>query len=136
MSEADLKKTDATIRKMYGEDGEKEIPPEVRLGSREAPKPTVKLDPEKNVYEPKMYKKNEDHPPKGTIHIIVYPHKEYDIKFEGDLIGSDINREWRMMIRSYRLWKHEQSKAPKVSEKKPKKKIEKKKEKNLEEVKK
>lgn len=102
-------------------DKKEEAPPrvkvkqEVALGSPEAPTPTTKLDPDKNKYDGgKMYKKDEDHPPKGTITITVYPHKEYDCKFEGDsLTGSDINRAWRMMVRGYRLWKHSQSKTMK-----------------------
>lgn len=87
--------------------------PEVELGSNPAPEATTKLDPERNIYEPPMFKKGEERPAKGTIHITVFPHKEYDVKFEGDLIGSDINRAWRMMIRAYRLWKASQAKSHK-----------------------
>lgn len=64
-----------------------------------------RLDPDRNKYEPKMYKRDGNYPPKGTITIVVYPHKEFETTFEGDITGSDVNRAWRMMIRGYRLWK-------------------------------
>lgn len=90
-----------------------DVPPEVALGSAEAPPARTALDPSSGKYEPKMYRRDEEHPSHGTIHIICFPHKEFDIKFEGDIRGPDISRAYRIMRRGYRLWMASKSKTMK-----------------------
>ena len=106
MSEG-LEKTDkkiAELRKQEEEESQKKSPEE-QLGSRKAPPARTALDPDKNKYEPKMYRRDGNYPPNGKITIVLYPHKEYETTFEGNITGGDVNRAWKMMIRGYRLWK-------------------------------
>jgi len=114
MGEAELKKFDIKIKgkdKMEAEGIKKpRVAPEVALGSKKAPEKTQKLDGDKNVYEPKMFKRDGDYPSQGEIHIVLYPHKEFDVTFKGTITGSDVNRAWRMMLKNYRLWKVEMAK--------------------------
>ena len=110
MSEG-LEKTDKKIKELRKqEEAQEKKSPEEQLGSRKAPPARTALDPDKNKYEPKMYKRDGKYPSNGKITIILYPHKEYETTFEGNITGSDVNRAWKMMIRGYRLWKATEAK--------------------------
>jgi len=43
---------------------------------------------------------------KGTITIQVFDNKPYEVTFTGVITGVEIDLAWKMMMRSYRLWKH------------------------------
>lgn len=118
--EADVGKVEEPQKTLREQVEDKEIPqprdektPEEALGSAKAGPKLTSLDPGRKGYEPKMYKKDEEHPSHGNIHIICFPHKEFEITFEGDIKGNDIGRAYRIMRRGYRLWQASKSKTMK-----------------------
>jgi hypothetical protein len=44
--------------------------------------------------------------PKGKIVIDVFDNRPYKVEFTGVITGVEIDLAWKMMMKSYRVWKH------------------------------